>query len=168
MTDGKEHIREMYEVWPKEALSKILENIKSGFFTVKDLKLFIEMEKLPLDEKCRNICEKIRKAYMRELLSYILPDSTRVIIINFLNEKNKPYNSRQLRHEIQTFYPINSTFYESSIDFLIEDGFIIPRNSQYCNENEYELGEKGKVAAILTQKIYDEIKKYAEKLQKIC
>jgi predicted transcriptional regulator len=62
-----------------------------------------------------------------------------------------------LEQEVQRLSPIEPILYEIAIESLLEHGFIIHHKSFL--RDEYEITEKGKVAALLTKEMYQEIKK---------
>jgi hypothetical protein len=138
----------------EERMNKILENVNKGIFTIDDVKLFIKIRDVAAFSETY---EKIWEAYRWKLLIPILAGEERIVLIGLLNEKNKRYSSKQLKQEVQKLYPTKPIIYELAIESLLKDEFIIHHKSWL--RDEYELTEKGRVAALLTHEIYQKIVK---------
>jgi predicted transcriptional regulator len=138
----------------KRRLDEILENVSSGIFTLEDAKDFIEIgDKFAFNEDY----ERIWEAYRWKILIPVLAGKEEIVILGLLNEKSEPYNSKQLKQEVQRICLVNPILYRIAIESLVEDGFIIHHKSLL--RDRYEITEKGKVAALLTNKLYQEITK---------
>jgi predicted transcriptional regulator len=134
-----------------ERLNKIWENVSRGIFTIRDAKDFIEMwDKFASNE----ICEKIWEAYRWKLLISVSGEEE-IVTLGLLNEKSEPYNSKQLKQEVQRLCGANPILYGIAIESLVEEGFIIHHEKR----DQYEITEKGKVAALLTHKLYQKLQK---------
>jgi predicted transcriptional regulator len=136
-----------------ERLNKIWGNVSRGIFTIRDAKDFIEMrDKFASNE----ICEKIWEAYRWKLLISV-SGKEEIVILGLLNEKSEPYNSKQLRQEVERLCSVNPILYRIAIESLVKEGFITHHKSWRIDQ--YEITEKGKVAALLTHKLYQKLQK---------
>jgi hypothetical protein len=142
------------EIMRERRLNEIFKNVSSGIFKIEDAKDFVETWS---EVTFKEACERIWEAYRWKLLIPIIAGEERIVILGILSEKSGSYNGKQLRQDVQSLCPVRPIIYELAIESLVKDGYITFRRSFFGDQ--YEITEKGKVAALLTRRVYQEITK---------
>jgi hypothetical protein len=139
----------------EERLTKILEHIISGVFTIEDAKDFIEIKKANTNNYLYPMIRLIYIGYLTNLLPPAFP-SFSFEILEILEKEKKPLSYKELCKKVKDLYSINfdrekKFHFDWSLDILVK-----PKLTRYQLVNKegkffakYTLTNEGRVAYLL-------------------